>query len=67
MKVRMRAQVSGTRDGERWPAVGGELVVPDAEGADLCSQGLAEPVAEPEKPERAVAKAAPDKRARKQA
>lgn len=53
----MKIEVSGTRDGERWPAVGGEMVVSDAEGADLCSQGFAEPVVET-KPEKAVAKKA---------
>lgn len=52
MRVRMKVDMSGTRNGERWPARGGELVVPDAEGADLCTQGLADPVAEPAKPER---------------
>lgn len=62
MKVRMKVQVSGHRDGEAWPAVGGEIVVPDGEGRDLCSQGYAEPVAEPARPERAVVKKA-EKRA----
>ena len=58
MKVRMLVDVSGTRDGETWPRRGAELTVPDAEGADLCSQGLAEVVAEPAKPQKATARKA---------
>ena len=42
----MKVQVSGVRDGVKWPDIGGELVVSDREGADLCAQGYAEPVAE---------------------
>lgn len=52
MKIKMRQQITGTRDGQPWPAVGGEMVVPDTEGAVLCSQGLAVPVAEKPKPEK---------------
>lgn len=64
MRVRMKAGITGTRDGSPWPPIGGEIVVPDIEGATLCSQGLAEPVAEPSKPERAV-NSAPEKRGRR--
>lgn len=53
----MKVEISGARDGDTWPAIGGELVVPDAEGVDLCAQGYAEPVVEAE-PRRAVAKKA---------
>lgn len=42
----MKQQITGRRDGARWPAKGETLVVPDAEGADLCAQGIAEVVAE---------------------
>lgn len=49
MKVKMLVAVSGTRDGEAWPARGETADLPDAEAADLCAAGLAEPVAE--KPE----------------
>ncbi len=52
MKVRMKQHISGTRDGERWPDVGDEIVVGDQEGADLCANGYAEPVAEKPKPEK---------------
>lgn len=55
MKVRMKRQISGTRDGVDWPAPGCDLVVPDDEGASLCALGMAEPVAEPARAERATA------------
>lgn len=49
MRVRMKVGVSGPRhDGRDWPAVGGDLVVPDWEAADLCTAGLATPVGESE-------------------
>lgn len=41
MRVRMVVKVSGSRDGARWPDVGGELDVAPAEGAGLCMAGLA--------------------------
>lgn len=45
MKVKMKVNVSGPRhDGHEWPRIGGEIDVPDWEGADLCGSGLAEPV-----------------------
>lgn len=45
MRVRMKVGLSGTRNGQPWPASGDEVNLPDAEGADLCAAGLAEPVA----------------------
>lgn len=62
MKIRMRVTLSGLRDGQPWPARGGELVVPDAEGADLCAQGYAVPVAEVAEPEKRPAPEAAEKR-----
>jgi hypothetical protein len=44
MKIRMRVEMSGTRNGRPWPAVGGAVEVPAEEGAAYCSAGLAEPV-----------------------
>ncbi|MCP2339171.1 hypothetical protein [Actinomadura rupiterrae] len=44
MRVVMKHQISGTRDGQEWPAPGGEIELPDVEGAMLCAQGMAEPV-----------------------
>lgn len=51
MRVKMVGSITGTRNGEPWPEVGGEIVLPDSEGAELCALGMAVPVAEPEKPE----------------
>lgn len=44
MKIRMKADISGSRNGQPWPRRGETTEVPDAEGADLCSAGIAEPV-----------------------
>lgn len=44
MKVRMRYQLSGTRDGEPWPAPGEEINLSDHEAAKYCANGIAEPV-----------------------
>ncbi|HQV83798.1 MAG TPA: hypothetical protein PLX57_11895 [Ornithinibacter sp.] len=65
MKVRMKIQLTGTRNGVRWPAPGGEVTLPDNEGADLCAAGLAEPVAEQSQPETATAPRAEKRAARK--
>lgn len=46
MHVRMKIDVSGSRDGEPWPKRGEAFEVADAEGADLCASGLATPVVE---------------------
>jgi hypothetical protein len=45
MRVRMRVDVSGTRDGQRWPPRGSVLDLPDDEAAHYCQVGMAEPVA----------------------
>jgi hypothetical protein len=55
MKIRMIEQITGTRDGVRWPAPGGTVDLPAREATKLCAAGSAEPVADPPKPERAVA------------
>jgi hypothetical protein len=52
MRIKMKQVITGLRDGVSWPAIGGTLVVPDAEGAQLCGQGIAEPVAEAPAPEK---------------
>lgn len=46
MRVRMKTDISGSRDGESWPQRGETLEVSDDEGADLCASGLAEPAAD---------------------
>lgn len=54
MKVKMKVEITGTRDGVEWPARGEELEVSDEEGRDLCASGVAEPVKE-DKTEKATA------------
>lgn len=56
MKVRMRTQMLGTRNGARWPGPGEVVDLPDQEAADLCSQDVAVPVVE--EPRKATAKKA---------
>lgn len=46
MRVRMKTDVSGSRDGQPWPKRGETFEVSDAEGVDLCASGMAEPVAD---------------------
>ena len=41
MRVVMRARISGTRNGNEWPAIGTEVDLPDAEAVDLLNAGLA--------------------------
>ena len=42
MRVRMKATLSGTRDGAEWPERGGTVDLPDDEAAHLIAAGLAE-------------------------
>lgn len=44
MKVKMNTQLSGTRNGADWPAVGEVADLPDAEAADMIAAGLASEV-----------------------
>lgn len=64
MRVRMKVQISGTRDGQEWPAGGGEVELPDEEGAHLCASGLAVPLADGDEPETATAPEAEKRPAR---
>jgi len=48
MRVRMRDQISGTRNGEPWPPPGGEIDLPDVEAVKYCANRLAEPVVVPD-------------------
>jgi hypothetical protein len=48
MLVRMRTQISGTRDGEAWPPVWGKIDLPDAEAWDMIRAELAEQADEAE-------------------
>lgn len=52
MRIRMVQDRTGPRwDGQAWPPRGGEIDVPDDEGAAVCEHGWAEPVAEWPPPE----------------
>lgn len=55
MRVSMRVQITGTRDGVDWPRPGGEVDLPDGEARSMVSAGLAAEVAVPAKPETARA------------
>lgn len=41
MRVTMRGDISGTRDGVDWPARGGFVDLPDDEAAQLVANGMA--------------------------
>lgn len=60
MKIKMREQITGNRNGQYWPAPGQEIDLPEHEAAKLCAAGSAEPVVD-DKPEKAV-QPAPEKR-----
>ncbi len=55
MKIRMLVEMSGSRNGQRWPRRGEVAELPTAEAAHLVASGIAERVAEPEPVETAVA------------
>ncbi len=50
MRVILTTSVSGTRNGEDWPARGSEVDLPDDEAADMIAAGLAKPVEAAEAP-----------------
>lgn len=58
MKVRMNIQITGTRDGKPWPAVGKTVDLPKAEADRYIAQGYCTPV----KSQKAVSKPAGEKR-----
>lgn len=51
MHVEMRARISGTRNGEDWPPVGGVVDLPEAEARALIALGAAVEVATTPEPE----------------
>lgn len=53
MKIEMKVQLSGTRNGVRWPEAGGVVDLPEGEAIALVEAGLAEP--SKAKPDKAVA------------
>ena len=56
MRVRLTAGITGTRDGVPWPARGSEVTLPDEEGRQMVSAGLAVEVADAPEPEVAARK-----------
>ena len=54
MKVKLKVDMSGTRDGYDWPARGAVVDLPPEEAAGLCDAGMADPVADKAKPEQAT-------------
>lgn len=44
MRVRMKIKVSGLRNDQEWPEVGGEIDLPDEEAAGYCAHGYCIPV-----------------------
>jgi hypothetical protein len=55
VKIKLKVDLTGTRNGVDWPARGEEFEVPDEEGRELCASGIAEPVKEDPKTEKATA------------
>ena len=44
MRVKMKVQLSGTRNGKPWPGMGETLELPGEEAAQMCASGMAETV-----------------------
>lgn len=42
MRVTMKVDLSGTRNGQPWPRRGETVDLPDGEAAQLCASGMAE-------------------------
>lgn len=61
MRVRLTYKLEGLRNGQRWPAVGGEIDVPTSEAVNLISHGYAVPVIAPQEQERAVVEQEPER------
>ncbi|MBO0917534.1 hypothetical protein [Streptomyces laculatispora] len=51
MKVRMKVQMSGTRNGEEWPARGEVADLPTGEAQHLVASGIAEEASAVSEPE----------------
>lgn len=61
MKVRLIFSISGTRNGEPWPARGGIIDLPADEAHNLISNGYAVPAPLPQEQERAVIEQEPER------
>lgn len=44
MKIRLKTDITGSRDGQPWPTAGSEVDLPDSEAASLIQTGAAVPV-----------------------
>lgn len=55
MRIRMRYPVSGTRNGQPWPAPGGEIDLPGDEALILIKTQMADAVENRQEPEKATA------------
>ncbi len=55
MRVQLLTAITGTRDGQDWPAAGESVDLPDAEARDMIAAGLAAEVADAPKPQKAAA------------
>ncbi|MGW2261446.1 hypothetical protein ACWCXE_27130 [Streptomyces sp. NPDC001780] len=55
MKIRMNVQMSGTRNGEEWPARGEVADLPTGEAQHLVAAGIASEVTDDGEPETATA------------
>jgi hypothetical protein len=60
MRIKMKVQISGTRNGEAWPAPGTEVDMPDDEALVLLAVGNAKPVSDTAGLETADAPDAPE-------
>jgi hypothetical protein len=61
MKVRLIYRLDGTRNGQPWPAIGGEIDLPASEAVNLISHGYAVPVLTPQVQERATVEEQPER------
>jgi hypothetical protein len=61
MKVRLIYRLDGTRNGQPWPAIGGEIDLPTSEAVNLISHGYAVPVLTPQVQERATVEEQPER------
>jgi hypothetical protein len=57
----MRVHVSGDRNGAPWPPPGSVMELPDAEAAEYCAAGMADPVTDFKAAETAVAPVAEER------
>jgi hypothetical protein len=61
MKVRLIYRLDGTRNGQPWPAIGGEIDLPTSEAINLINHGYAVPVPVPQVQERATLEQKPER------